>query len=1033
MRTQLSIPREAPRTLRSADFSPLQCDRRTKARDYSKAHFITISALLLFLPAFAPLSSSAALQLVTAANPAVAAPPNGNGDSWSPIVTPDGRYALFASTADNLVLTASSNGIAPLNPSSVNVYLRDRLNGTTMLVSVNVAGTGGNGNSFPTALSTNGQFALFESAASDLVPNDINKANDVFLRDVLAGVTYLVSVATNGACGDGASRGSTLSPDGRFVAFTSAASNLVPGDANRIPDVFVRDMQSGTTTLASVGAVSNGVGSSSESPEITPDGRFVAFYSTAANLVPGVTTASEIYVRDLQAGVTTWASTNARVISKFGANGFCCNHAISDDGQYAAFEICTNSNPPTNSFILYYNLQTGVTETVFTNAFNPMGANQDKRSLSMTPDGRFVAFVANTNNNNNNTTTYVLLWNSLTGTNILVSANPTGGVTPGANVFSPDVDPTGRYVVFLSTDTNYAANSNAAILLRDTQAGTTAIVSLNTNGSNLPVNTAAVPALSANGATVAFESPWANFDGRNFVSDIFALDLTNTASQLISVRDPALASRTPNGPSSLWPGSISTNGRYIAFSTWANNVAPGVTNDCINVFLHDLITGANVLVNVATNGLPGNNLSTEPSISADSRYIAFTSAATNLVSGDNNSASDVFVRDVQAGTTTLVSVSTNGGVGNGNSYLPEISRDGRYVLFCSAAQNLSPGTSGTNLFLHDLQFGQTFALTTGGFGSAGGFNSYAMTPDGNYIAFIATNLYVWDRSAAAIIYTNTSAALANVSLSPDGRWLAYVAGTSLYAQDLVAGTNFLIATGSFGQRAGLKFSGDDRFLTYAASINVYLYDFQSGSNLLVSTAYNSTSAANGISDSPTISADGSFVAYRSFSSNAVAAATNGVPAILIFDRLTNSTLLASANLSGLSSAAMSLTPAFSADGQMLAFQSWASDLAPRDFNLGSDLFALDLFGLPGTATNPPPVLTADIAFEGVGSSMSEQVPIVSWPFDPTQSYSVQYTDNLTDPLWLPLSGTVTFIGNQAHASDPSPFSPQRFYRIVQGN
>src|SRR5215469_5539991 len=211
-------------------------------------------AALMFLVILAPLSTPAALQLVTAASPAVVAPPNGNGDSWSPIVSPDGRFVLFASTADNL----TSNGNVSLNPPSVNVYLRDRLNGTTTLVSVNVAGTGGNGNSFPTALSTNGQFALFESAASDLVADDTNNANDVFLRDVVGGATYLVSVATNGACGNDVSRGSTLSPDGRFVAFTSAASNLTPDDTNGIPNVFVRDMQSGTTTLASEGAVPNG-------------------------------------------------------------------------------------------------------------------------------------------------------------------------------------------------------------------------------------------------------------------------------------------------------------------------------------------------------------------------------------------------------------------------------------------------------------------------------------------------------------------------------------------------------------------------------------------------------------------------------------------------------------------------------------------------------------------------------------------------------------------------------------------------------
>ncbi len=122
------------------------------------------------------------------------------------------------------------------------------------LVSVNSTGTGGgNGDSLPVDLSTNGRYAVFESSASDLVPGDTNGATDVFVRDLAAGATLLVSVSTNGGVGNGASRTSAMTPDGRYVAFVSAASNLVAGDTNGIPDVFVRDLQTGVTTLASIG------------------------------------------------------------------------------------------------------------------------------------------------------------------------------------------------------------------------------------------------------------------------------------------------------------------------------------------------------------------------------------------------------------------------------------------------------------------------------------------------------------------------------------------------------------------------------------------------------------------------------------------------------------------------------------------------------------------------------------------------------------------------------------------------------------
>ncbi len=1004
-------------------------------------------AAVILLAGCISYSASAALQLVTTSAFSIAAPPDGNGDSFSPIVSPDGRYVLFASTANNLSEGDSSNGIPELNPPVANVYLRDRLAQTTTLVSVNLWGNGGNGNSFPTALSTNGQFALFESVASDLVTNATNGLNEVFLRDVVNGITSLVSVGTNGTCPDDVSRSSTMSPDGRYIAFVSAATNLVPNDTNGIPDVFVRDMQAGATTLASVGAVPNGTGCSSEGPEITPDGRYVVFSSSATNLLPGMTLPaptlgwtpdSEIYVRDLQAGATTWASTNALIMSRL-QSGFCYNQAISDNGQYVAFEISSNSPGDPRGTVYYYNLQNGVTETIVTNAVMPSGTVQTMRSLNMTPDGQSIVFVGYGTNSATGLSfwTAVYLWNAQNGTNVLVSANPTNGI----NAYSPDIDPTGRYVVFVSTDagTNYTATTNTAavVALCDTQAGTTTAVSVNTNGAAMWVNATAVPALSCNAGTVAFESPWANLDGRNYYNDVFALDLTNTVSQLISVHAPNLSSVTPNGPSSLWAGSVSTNGRFMALSSWANNVTPNGTNGDIEVFVRDLVTGTNILVSVASNGAAGNNLSTEPSVSGDGRYVAFTSNATNLMAADSNFYSDVFVRDMREGLTTLVSVDTNGGFGNGSSYLPQISSDGRYVLFCSAATTLTPNVSGgNNLFLRDMDLSQTYALTTNGYGSAGGFSSWSMTPDGNYIAFVGisgtvTNLFVWSSPAASLIYTNTSGPFANVSLSPDGHWLAYVANGQLFAQDLIADTNCQIASGAFGSRAGLKFS-TNCLLTYSANSNIYLYSFLSGSNLLVSTAYESTNPANGIADSPVISADGSLVAYRSFSSNAIPSDTNGIAAILLYNCLSNSTSLASANLSGVSPVAQSLTPIFSADGQMLVFESWAPDLVSDDFNVGSDVFAMDLYGQPGAgSTNPPPVFSANLAFQGYGGYSLAQVPVVSWPFIPSASYSVQYTDNLNDPVWQTLPGAITFIGTEAYLSDSAATAPYRFYRIVQ--
>src|SRR5262249_16421586 len=128
-------------------------------------------------------------------------------------------------------------------PAHLNVFVRDRTNGTTTLASVNLNGIAGNGNSLPVGISTNGRYALFESTASDLVSGDTNGVSDIFIRDLVAGTTALVSASTNGGFANGVSRSPTMSVDGRCVAFVSAASNLAAGDTNGIPDVFIRDLQ----------------------------------------------------------------------------------------------------------------------------------------------------------------------------------------------------------------------------------------------------------------------------------------------------------------------------------------------------------------------------------------------------------------------------------------------------------------------------------------------------------------------------------------------------------------------------------------------------------------------------------------------------------------------------------------------------------------------------------------------------------------------------------------------------------------------
>ncbi len=905
-------------------------------------------------------------ELVTQEGASFTAPAGAGGNCGMPIATPDGRYVVFASTAANLALTAGNTLVPTRTVGNLNVYLRDRTNQTTTLVSVNLAGTGGgNGDSIPRGVSTNGQFVLFDSMASNLVANDINITGDVFVRDVVHGVTTLVSVNTNGVSGNNISSNSVITPDGRYVAFSGLASNLVPNDTNFIADIFVHDMVAGTTKLVSVGAtgvVSNGFpmapASTSDSPAISPDGRYVVYYSSATNLYPGVLTWGEVYARDMVGGTTIWVSSGARTYNPI-TNDFnrpySCNFKISDNDNYVAYEALFGIGS-TNDVVLRYGLQTGLTDLIATNGNAPRSvlAPQNIHTLDMSPDGRFIAYVSNQIDSVSNTA--IAIWDAQTGLNTLVSVNTNGAPSAGPFFDSPTVSSNGRYVAFLSGASDLTTNPVSGeydLYVRDVVAGTTTMVDANANGSGAGVNATTVPIMSADGNTVIYDSRDLLTESRQEFSQIFAWNRPANSNELVSAHEPSLPSQTPDGISGLGAFSLSTNGQFIAFYSDADNLTPGDTNGFRDVFVRNVALDSTTLVSVATNGLAGDGISTDPAISGSGRYVAFTSSADNLVANDTNKALDVFVRDTVAGTTTLASLGANGvDPGNGDSYSPVMSTDGRYVLFRSKASNLAVNSvSGPyeNLILRDLQAGTNFtvAADTVSYGCA-------VTPDLHYVAFVGAppgnpaNLYVWNSQSNVLVYTNTSAfaqsvlPLQTLALSANGAKLAFLSSspTGLFVVNLTSNNASSTVTGAalYLSRATFQFSADGHYLAYAYSPgsapfpqlqNVYVYDSQAGTSQQINQSFNGQAfinppAASATSDSPAISPDGRFIAYRSNARIIVPNDFVTAGNVFIYDRVNNATAVASVDLGGNSTAGdNSLKPAFSADGSTLAFESWA--------------------------------------------------------------------------------------------------------------
>jgi hypothetical protein len=254
-----------------------------------------------------------------------------NGGSGYPSLSADGRYVAFTSDASNLV-PGDANGVD-------DVFRRDRLTGRTVRVSVASDGSEANDESYTsylTAISADGRYVVFTSDASNLVANDTNGVDDVFVRDVTAGTTVRVSVGAGGAEANEASDDPSISADGARVVFTSGATNLVA--QNVLPSqVYVRDLSLGLTILASVDSNGAPGDSTSQYPAISGDGRIVAFLSNAHNLAPGIPPWAipyAFYLHDLGTGVTSLAITTPSVAD---GSHFAGYQSLSYDGSVAAF------------------------------------------------------------------------------------------------------------------------------------------------------------------------------------------------------------------------------------------------------------------------------------------------------------------------------------------------------------------------------------------------------------------------------------------------------------------------------------------------------------------------------------------------------------------------------------------------------------------------------------------------------------------------------------------------------------------------
>jgi len=402
----------------------------------------------------------------------------------------------------------------------------------TTRVSEDPSGNDADDESYTPSISGDGRYVAFQSHATNIVSGVSNTVN-IFVHDQSTGETTLVSVDSSGNPADNSSSSPSISSDGRYVAFDSIASNLVPGVSGQYSDVFVHDRNTGETTIVSVDSSGNPGSFHSNHPSISSDGRYVAFYSSATNLVSGHSGAySDIFVHDRNTGETTIVSVDSLGTS---GNGHSFNPSISSDGRYVAFQSYAASlvlgHSGGLSDIFVHDRNTGETTIVSVDSSGTQGNGHSYRP-SISGDGMYIAFESEASN--------------------LVSVDSGG--------FSD-------------------------IFVHDRNTGETTIVSVDSSGTQ------------------------ANYHGYN--------------------------------------ASISSDGRYVAFYSGAYNLVPGDSGDYIDIFVHDRNTGGTTRVNVDSAGNEADNESYNPSISGNGKYVAFESYATNLVTGDGNNYSDVFVSPAQ--------------------------------------------------------------------------------------------------------------------------------------------------------------------------------------------------------------------------------------------------------------------------------------------------------------------------------------------------------------------------------------------------
>lgn len=910
----------------------------------------------------------------------IPASPTGSGDSVIADLSPDGRWVAFLSNAPDLVSPRLEGGVAQL-------YLKDRLTGGLRLASTSPNGYPGDGPVTRAFFTADGQFLVFESRARNLGDNAVGGEGDVFRCDPGKGVVQLVSVRSDGkGGGNGRSWQAAASADGSRIAFASDATDLVSDDANGARDVFLRDLNDGTTALISAnwrggssGTVPTDLHPSvplSGAPTISADGRWVAFASRAGNLVPDVPGSSQnrqVYLHDLEQGRMRVVSVTP--LGEPDLAGDSWDPLIAGGRVFflsAGGAILAPPGYAARLLSVPLEGEAGQSPEVVGEVPKP-----DERAVlgfDASADGRQIVYHLS---GAAESPAMLRWWNVDNRTDVPVSLGVgADSMQPHAGGFR--ISTTGDRLACLGSGKAVADDQALVdplqVFVRDLPGEQTWLASFTPVGEPAREDAQRL-ALNRDGAVVAFDSGDEGLvaGDANRALDVFAWPVGAKSLSLISARDPAEPdSRTPGSPSGLETHAVSHGGRFVLFTSAADDLIVPDGNGTTDVFLQDREESVIIPLSfVVASGRTANHASFGPVMTADARWVAFYSWSTDLVDNDLNREMDVYLCDVAAGTTQLVSETLEGQAGGGvTSYHPLVmSPNGRYVAFLTTAGGYVRGTGDGNLrcLVRDVQARTTWNVPS---------NSSFWRWDNEMLALSDVGTALFPTGMPNMLGQDVHSFAAGGDqpqllfsrvlwpqlATPGGRWLFHGARSlaepgkwqSLWLADTVSGESLELMPQKRFQSAAVSpsMTPDGERIVFDSSSSLTWFDRnlfttdvycvdrdQPGTAILVSANPEGV-AGNGDSRTPAISADGRFVAFQSYASDLVFGDENGAPDVFVRDLELGLTWLATGSwASGGTGNGGSYAPAISGDGSVVTFVSIADDLADLDHNGTFDLFA----------------------------------------------------------------------------------------------